>query len=121
MGPSDVSQPERIYLDNAATSWPKPSAVYEAMDHYARTIGAAAGRGSYSAAQLAAQTVYGCRQRLQRLIHAPLPTQIALFSSGTASLNAAILGVLQQGDHVVTTQAEHNSVLRPLHHLQTTA
>ncbi len=119
MGTSVVSLPERIYLDNAATSWPKPSAVYEAMDLYARTIGAAAGRGSYHSAQLAAQTVYGCRQRLQRLIHAPLPTQIALFSSGTAALNAAILGSLQQGDHVVTTQAEHNSVLRPLHHLQT--
>ncbi len=64
---------------------------------------------------------HGCRrQRLQRLIHAESPERITLFSSGTSALNAAILGSICPGDHVVTTQTEHNSVLRPLHHLQST-
>lgn len=112
---------DRIYLDHAATGWPKPTAVYETMDRFARNIGAAAGRGSYRSATAAGEIVLSCRRRLARLIGAADPRRVALFSNGTTALNAAIFGVVRPGDHVVTTAIEHNSVLRPLEWLRTTA
>lgn len=107
----------RNYLDNAATSWPKPDAVYDAMDRFSRETGAAAGRGSYRSATQASEVVASCRRQLMRLIHASQASEIAFFSNGTTALNAAIMGAVQPGDHVVTTAIEHNSVLRPLTHL----
>jgi len=104
----------RIYLDNAATSWPKPPEVYEAVDRYMREVGAAAGRGSYDSALEAEKIVQGARQRVARTIGADDPKRVVFTSSGTESLNLAILGLLNSGDHVVTTMCEHNSVLRPL-------
>lgn len=110
----------RIYLDHAATAWPKPERTLAAMDAYARECGVAAGRGAHRAAQHAGAVVQACRQKLAQLVQAESPTTISLHSSGTAALNVAIHGILQRGDHVITTAAEHNSVLRPLQHLATT-
>lgn len=108
----------RLYLDHAATGWPKPPAVYDAMDRYARDLGAAAGRGLYRSAAAADQVVASCRRRLAQLLGVSDPQRIAFFANGTMALNAAILGTVRPGDHVVTTAIEHNSVLRPLHWLQ---
>lgn len=115
-----MAESPRIYLDHAATSWPRPDRVLEAMDDYARQCGAAAGRGSYHSAQQAAQVIRQLRRQLANLIGAESADSISLHPSGTLALNAAIQGLVRPGDHVVTTTAEHNSVLRPLHFLQTT-
>lgn len=104
----------RIYLDHAATSWPKPEGVLEECDRYARLCGAAAGRGSYRSAVEADAVIASTRQLIARQIGAANPQSISLHAGGTAALNAAIHGLVRAGDHVVTTAAEHNSVLRPL-------
>ncbi len=114
----NCQQNPRIYLDHAATGWPKPECVYAAMDRFARSTGASAGRGAYRSAAVADEIVASCRRRLARMIGAQEPQRIAFFPNGTAALNAAILGVVRDGDHVVTTAAEHNSVLRPLEWLR---
>ncbi len=110
----------RIYLDNAATSWPKPEAVYWAVDHYAREVGAPAGRSAYTEAIEVQQAVRDARVALARFIGAGDPSRVVFTSSGTDSLNLAIQGLVRRGDHVVTSTIEHNSVLRPLRHLEET-
>jgi cysteine desulfurase family protein len=107
----------RIYLDNAATSWPKPESVYLAVEDAMRVIGAAVGRGAYQQSLDASRLVDEAREALARLIHAPNRRNIAFMFNGTDALCTAILGLLQPGDHVVTSVVEHNSVLRPLTHL----
>lgn len=107
----------RIYLDNAATSWPKPEAVYQAVDDYQRRLGAPAGRGAYAEATEVERIVASCRKKLAELIGASDPSRIIFTQNGTDSLNLAIHGWLRDGDHVVTTVCEHNSVLRPLRFL----
>ncbi len=104
----------RIYLDNAATSFPKPDVVYAAVEDYHRRLGASAGRGAYGSAVAAADIVRRCRLNLARLFNAEGPDRFAFGLNGTDALNTAIHGLLRSGDHVVTTAAEHNSVLRPL-------
>lgn len=111
----------RIYLDNAATSWPKPETVYVAVDHAQRYLGAAAGRGSYGQAIEVSQKIERARDAIAKLIHAPHARNIAFTYSCTDSLNLALCGILKPNDHVVTSTAEHNSVLRPLQHLETSA
>ncbi len=106
---------QRIYLDNAATSWPKPNAVYDTVDRYQREVGASAGRGAYQNAQQAQRVVAETRAACARLLGIASAEQLVITSGGTAALNLAIHGLLKPGDHVVTTVAEHNSVLRPLH------
>jgi cysteine desulfurase/selenocysteine lyase len=113
-----MSSSRRIYLDNAATSWPKPEAVYRAVERYQRDVGAAAGRGSYAEALEAGRLVEMARAGASRLIAAGDSRRIVLTHSGTDGLNLAIHGFLEPGDHVVTTAAEHNSVLRPLRELE---
>lgn len=108
----------RIYLDNAATSWPKPETVYAAVDHYQREIGAPSGRSGYRHAIESSHIVERARQAVARLIGARESRQVVFTSNGTESLNLAIFGVLRPGDHVVTTVCEHNSVLRPLRALR---
>lgn len=110
----------RIYLDNAATSWPKPESVYAAVNKYQREIGAAAGRGAYTSASAASQILSQTRTSLANLLNAPVDSDLVFTFSGTDSLNLCILGSLKQGDKVVVTVAEHNSVLRPLSHLRQT-
>src|SRR5262245_38683691 len=104
----------RIYLDNAATSWPKPDAVYSAVDDYLRRLGAPAGRGTYREAAEVERMIVGCRRGVAEHISAPKSEQVSFTLNGTEALNQAIHGWLREGDHVVTTVAEHNSVLRPL-------
>ena len=107
-----------IYLDNAATSFPKPACVYEAMDRYHREVGVAVGRGAYRQAVEVQGEVDRCRQRVAQLFNAENPQRIIFTFNGTDSLNLAIHGVLRQGDHVIASVLEHNSVLRPLHELE---
>lgn len=109
---------QRIYLDNAATSWPKPDSVYQAVDEYQRQNGAAAGRGVYRSAQAAERIVSQCRKRIADFIGAKSPERIIFTLNGTDSLNLALQGLLRPGDHVVSSVCEHNSVLRPLHAFQ---
>ncbi len=104
----------RTYLDNAATSWPKPEAVYAAVDRYQRESGAAVGRGATRVATELSATVGRCRERAARLLGAESAERVVFTFNGTDGLNLALNGLLQPGDRVVTTLAEHNSVLRPL-------
>jgi len=107
----------RIYLDNAATSFPKPEAVYAAVDHYNRQLGAAVGRGAYRQAVEVERVVERCRKRAADLLGAADLKHVVFTFNGTDSLNLALHGLLEPGDHVVTTEMEHNSVLRPLREL----
>lgn len=107
-----------IYLDNAATSFPKPREVLQQMiDTYAR-LGVSPGRGSYDLATEAAELVYQTRKKLARFFGASDPERVIFAANATDALNLAILGLVNPGDHVVATRLEHNSVLRPLHHLK---
>jgi cysteine desulfurase / selenocysteine lyase len=106
--------PPRIYFDNAATSWPKPEAVYRAVDHYQRELGAPAGRSGYAEAVAVSQAVEDARRRVATLLGLDDFTHLIFTANGTDSLNLALHGLLRDGDHVVTTVVEHNSVLRPL-------
>jgi cysteine desulfurase family protein len=107
----------RIYLDNAATSWPKPPAVYDAVDRYQRENGAAVGRSATRAGATVQKAVDQARRQLCRLFGAP-PGSIFFGFNGTDVLNIVLHGWLRAGDHVVTSVAEHNSVLRPLKFLE---
>ncbi|HVJ69354.1 MAG TPA: aminotransferase class V-fold PLP-dependent enzyme, partial [Caulifigura sp.] len=107
----------RIYLDNAATSWPKPPAVYDAVDRYQRENGAAVGRSSTHAGAAVQKAVDHVRRQLARLLGARSPDSITFGFNGTDVLNTVLHGWLKPGQHVVTSVAEHNSVLRPLRYL----
>lgn len=107
----------RIYLDNAATSWPKPEAVYRAVDDYQRRLGAPAGRGAYAEAAETERIVQSCRKQLAEWIGADDARRVIFAQNGTDALNLALHGLLRPGDHVVTSVCEHNSVLRPLQFL----
>jgi cysteine desulfurase family protein len=103
-----------IYLDNAATSYPKPPTVYEALDHFARHALANPGRAGHKMALAAEHTLDNARHRLNRFFNGRNPERWIFTLNGTDALNIAIKGVLRDGDHVVTTNVEHNSVSRPL-------
>ena len=111
----------RIYLDNAATSFPKPEAVYAAIDRYNRELGVPLGRGAYAQAIEVQSVVQRCRKRAAELFAAESPERIVFTFNCTDSLNLALQGLLRPGNHVVTSVVEHNSVLRPLRELQTRA
>jgi cysteine desulfurase family protein len=104
----------RIYLDNAATSWPKPEAVYTVVDDYQRNIGAPGGRSGYAEAAHVSREIESARRCVARLLGSRHSGQLVFAFNGTDALNLALHGLLRQGDHVVTSVAEHNSVLRPL-------
>ncbi len=104
----------RIYLDNAATSYPKPAEVFEAMARYMRDIGASPGRGGYGSSLDAGRLVFEAREAVVQLFHASRAEQVIFTPNVTYALNFAIHGLLRRGDHVVTTSMEHNSVMRPL-------
>lgn len=107
-----------IYLDNAATSWPKPESVYGTMDKFLRTKGGNPGRGSHSMAVAASRTVEEARMLVARLINAPDKDRVVFTLNCTDSLNLGLKGVLRPGDHVITSCIEHNSVVRPLKKLE---
>ncbi len=107
-----------VYLDNAATSYPKPDCVFDAVDDYNRTNGRPVGRGATDACSAVQQIVDRCRFRAAELLGATAREQIVFTFNCTDSLNMILHGLLATGDHVVTTTAEHNSVLRPLRALE---
>lgn len=115
-----MTSSETLYLDNAATSWPKPDCVHDAVDQYARQNGRAVGRGATDASQQLQQTVDRCRHRAAELLGATSKNEVVFTFNCTDSLNAILHGSLRSGDHVVTSVAEHNSVLRPLRQLERT-
>jgi selenocysteine lyase/cysteine desulfurase len=103
-----------IYLDNAATSFPKPEAVYQALDRFARRDLANPGRGGHKMALAADRALEDTRHLLNQFFHGAAPERFALTLNCTDALNMAFKGVLNEGDHVITTDLEHNSVSRPL-------
>lgn len=107
-----------IYMDNAATSWPKPPAVWEAMERSMRESAANPGRGGHAMAVKASRTLFESRRKLAKLFAVRNPNDIAFTSNTTHGLNLAIQGLLKPGDHVVATSLEHNSVRRPLEALK---
>ncbi len=107
-----------IYLDNAATSFPKPASVVEAMVHYQREIGVSPGRSGHQLAVQAARLLYDARETVAEMFHADDPMRVVFCLNVTEALNLALRGLLKPGDHVVTTSMEHNSVMRPLRDLE---
>src|SRR5947209_6670420 len=106
------------YLDNAATSFPKPEGVYQALDRFARHSLANPGRAGHKMALAAEHALDDGRHRLNQLFRGKGPERWAFTLNGTDALNMAIKGTLRPGDHVVTTDLEHNSVSRPLRALE---
>ena len=107
-----------IYLDNAATSWPKPEIVYRTMDEFLRTKGGNPGRGSNSMALAARETVEETRRLVTRLINAPETNRVIFTLNCTDALNLGLKGLLKPGDHVITDSIGHNSLVRPLRKLE---
>ena len=116
----DTTGPEKdgIYIDNAATSWPKPPSVVEAMVRYQERVGASAGRGGYRRAVDASRVIFDARRAVADLFGVADSRRIIFTLNCTEGLNLALRGWLEEGDHVVTTSMEHNSVARPLNHLR---
>jgi cysteine desulfurase / selenocysteine lyase len=104
-----------IYLDNAATTFPKPEPVYQAVDRALREIGAGPGRGGYARGIAASRLVFESRETLAEFFRIADSSRLVFTHSATEALNQAIGGLLRPGDHVVTTTMEHNSLVRPLH------
>jgi cysteine desulfurase family protein len=105
---------QRRYLDNAATSWPKPEEVYQAVDDCQRQLGVSVGRATTRRGQEMQAIVDRARRGIATLLNAESPRTIVFAFNGTDALNLAIHGWLAPGDHVITSAAEHNSILRPL-------
>src|SRR4051812_2865317 len=111
----------RVYLDNAATSFPKPACVHEAMARYATEVGGSSGRGSYAEAREGARIAQECRRRISTLINGQSADHVVFALNTTDALNLAINGLVQQRlierpgrpVHLVATEMDHNSVLRP--------
>ena len=106
-----------IYLDNAATTLHKPPQVMEAVLHAMITMGNAA-RGAHGGALEASRTVFGTREKLVRLFSCRRADHVVFTANSTEALNIAINGTIHRGDHVISTDCEHNSVLRPLYRLE---
>jgi len=107
-----------IYLDNSATTWPKPSSVKEAMIRFMEEVGANPGRSGHRLSIEAARVMYDAREALSALFHVNDPLRIVFALNATESINLALKGLLKPGDHVITSSMEHNSVMRPLRNLE---
>jgi cysteine desulfurase family protein len=106
-----------IYLDNSATSWPKPEIVYRATDEFFRNKAGNPGRGSHSMALAAGDIIQETRELLAKFINTPEPYRVIFTLNCTDSLNMGLKGLLKPGDHVITDSIGHNSLVRPLHKL----
>ena len=104
----------RVYADNAATTYPKPEAVYASMLNYMQNIGANPGRGGYSTSLEASRIVFKCRERILNFFNFEKIDNVIFTQNITESLNILIKGAVKDGWHVITSSMEHNSVLRPL-------
>ncbi len=107
-----------IYIDNAATSFPKPEPVYAFMDQFYRRAGVNPGRSGYDLCLEAGQLVEDTRRQVAELFGGRDPHRLVFGYNSTDVLNLALFGLLGPGDHAITTTVEHNSVLRPLYHLE---
>jgi len=106
-----------VYLDNGATSYPKPESVYDFMDKFYRNFGVNPGRSGYDLCMEAGEVVDDTRKMLTKYFNGKNPNRLCFCYNSTDALNLIINGMLQKGDHAITTTLEHNSVLRPLYHL----
>lgn len=106
-----------IYFDNAATTLHKPHEVIEAVVHAMTTAGNAS-RGTHTGSLAASRTVYETRKNIADFFHCSRADHVIFTSNSTEALNIAICGTLGKGDHIISTDLEHNSVLRPLYHLE---
>lgn len=106
------------YLDNAATSWPKPPEVAAAMAAFLTDVGANPGRSAHRRSLDSARIVEDAREAVADLVNAPNPLSVIFTANATEALNLALCGLLAPGDHVVTTGMEHNAVMRPLRALE---
>ena len=109
--------PRRLYLDNAATSFPKPPQVLEAMRDYAERLGASAGRGAYAEALETGDLLASCRREINALLNGESPDHVVFTLNCSDALNLALRGLIDPFNpgHVVCTAADHNSILRPIH------
>lgn len=107
-----------IYLDNAATTWPKPPQVVGAMAEAQRKYGANPGRGGHQMSMKAGEMVYDVREKAAAFFGCPSPERVAFTLNATMALNMALKGLLQPGDHVITSCVEHHAVSRPCAQLQ---
>lgn len=107
-----------IYLDHAATSWPKRSEVLQAMTDFLQRAGGNPGRSGHRLSVEAGRIVYNTREALAELFNAPDPLRVIFTANGTCAVNLGLFGLLRPGDHVVTSGIEHNAVMRPLRRLQ---
>lgn len=106
-----------IYLDNGATSYPKPEEVYSYMDYFYRKFGVNPGRSGFDLCMEAGEVVENTRRTLTKFFNGKDPNRLCFSYNATDALNLIIFGILEDGDHAITTTIEHNSVLRPLYHL----
>lgn len=107
-----------IYLDNAATTYPKPEKVYDAVLDCMKNYCANPGRAGHKLAMRAAREIYDARENIAKLFNIDNPMTIVFTNNATDSLNLAIKGVVKKGDHIITTSMEHNSVIRPIKSLE---
>ncbi|HEX4125883.1 MAG TPA: aminotransferase class V-fold PLP-dependent enzyme [Tepidisphaeraceae bacterium] len=112
--------PRRLYLDNAATSRPKPAVVQEAMVRYATDLGASAGRGAYREAIETGELIHDCRRRICSLINGARPEHVIFTLNCSDALNLAIKGLIdpRESSHTICTHIDHNSILRPLSEME---
>ncbi len=107
-----------IYLDNAATSWPKPPEVLKAMTDVLERAGGNPGRSGHRLSIEAARVMYDAREEVARFFNATDPMRVIFTSNATHAINLALMGLLKPGDRVVTSSVEHNAVMRPLRYLE---
>lgn len=110
----------KVYLDNSATSYPKPEEVYYSVFNYMKNIGANPGRGGYTNALEGDRVVFSCREALMKLFNFNKLENVIFTSNITQSLNILLKSVIKEGWHIITSSMEHNSVLRPLSNLKET-
>jgi cysteine desulfurase / selenocysteine lyase len=107
-----------IYLDNAATSWPKPPEVIKAISEVTEQAGGNPGRSGHRLSIAAARVIYNCREKVAEFFNVPDAMRVIFTANATQAINLALLGILKPGDNVVTTSMEHNAVMRPLRFLE---
>ena len=107
-----------VYLDNAATSWPKPPGVLAAMQDYLENCGGNPGRAGHGKALASARMIYEARDALTALFNAPSPDRVIFTKNATEAINLLLFGFLNSGDHVIVSSMEHNAVMRPLRELE---
>lgn len=113
-----MNRSEIIYLDNAASSWPKPEGVEHAMKHFMSQVGANPGRSGHELSITAGRILYETREKIACLFNEEDPLRVVFTGNATESINCVLFGYLRPGDHVITTGMEHNSMMRPLRMLE---